>query len=339
MVTGVRHHLAHLSPAVRRTARKGERGRKTAIMGPPPRPQHRPGPDVPHRMNRYALALALLALPALAWAVVDDTYFFEAQRDGETELAAELELALGQVHLRRNDGEALFEAEVRLQGEDVRPRFEFETDGRRGVVSLGLDGDGKADGFKLKGLNVPEDNAWEVFLSDAVALDLDLDVGMASADLDMTGLRVHRLALDCGMAEATLRFDARSPVAAEDIEIDAGMAQFRALGLGNARFQAFSFSGGAGEFTLDFTGGPLPAGARADVEVGMAKLSVVVPEGGPVVLHAPDSWLARVDVPTGYTKRGDGVWHSPAVRGARDVERAFHVYIEAAAGKVDVAAR
>lgn len=296
-------------------------------------------PPVLPWMKRFLLASALFALPALAWAVMDDTYFFEAPHDGETALEAELELALGQIHLRRNDGPALFEAEVRLKSDDVRPRFDFETDGRTGKVWLGLDGEGKSKGFKIKGFDVPEGNAWDLFLSDEVTLDLDLDVGMAAADLDLTGLRVRRLGLDCGMAEATLRFGEANPVVAERLEIDAGMAQFKALGLGNARFERFEFDGGAGEFMLDFTGGALPAGARADVEVGMAKLEVIVPKDRPIVLHAPDSWLAKVVVPNGYTKRGEGVWHSASVRSERDAERAFQLHIEAAAGKVDVAAR
>lgn len=282
------------------------------------------------------LPLALVALSALAWAVAGDTYYFEAAHDGETELEADLDLALGHIRLRRNDGPALFEAEVRLKEDDVRPRFDFQSDGRRGRVSLGLDGEGKGSGFTLTGLNVPKENAWEVFLSDDVALDLQLEVGMAKADFDLTGLQLRRLAMDCGMSEATLRIDRPSPVIAEEIQIDAGMARFDALRLGNARFRSFRFEGGAGEFSLDFTGGPLPAGAEADVEVGMASLRVTVPADRPVVLRAPESWLARVVVPDGYTKRGDGEWHSPAVR---NPDQAFSLDIEAAAGKVIVVAR
>src|SRR5690606_19912357 len=116
-------------------------------------------------------------------------------------------------------------------------------------------------------------------------------------------------------------------------EIDAGMSRFEGRQLGNARFEQFILDGGAGSFDLDFTGGPLPPGAHAALDVGMASLRVALPADAPVVLYAPDSWLARVEVPNGFVKRGKGLWHSERVEREED---AFVVRIDAGMGKVTV---
>ena len=274
-------------------------------------------------------ALVLVALPALA--ALTERYYFEVPHEGETALEAEFELALGRVEVGRAEAGYLFQAEVALEDDKMIPGLDVERDGERTHLTLGFaSGDGD-DGITVRGLKAPEENEWLLFLSDDVDLDLGFEFGMADADLDLTGLRVERLRVESGMATTRLAFDARNPVAMDVLEIDAGMAKFFGERLGNARFETFTFDGGAGSFDLDFTGGPLPRGARADLEVGMATLRVTLPDEAPVILRAPDSWLARVEIPEGYTKRGKGLWHSQHVRNEAD---AFTVNIDAGMGKV-----
>lgn len=287
----------------------------------------------PWRMRRASfLALAVFALPALA--ALTERYYFEVPLERETSLHANLELALGHITVGKAEEGYLFQAEVALEDEDMVPEMQYERDGRVGHLSLGFESGGKEDGgLSVGGFNVPEDNEWLLFLSDRIGLDLAFELGMAEADIDLTGLRVERLSVESGMAETRLVFDEPNPVVMGSLNVDAGMAKFEGHKLGNARFEQFSFSGGAGAFELDFTGGPLLPGAEADIEVGVSSLQVLLPQDAPVVLYAPDSWLARVEVPIGYIKRGKGVWHSARVE---DEEDAFVVRIDAGLGKVAV---
>ncbi len=278
----------------------------------------------------WLLPALLVALPVLA--AVTERFYFEVPHEGETALKADLELALGRVEVGRAEAGYLFQAEVALEDEDAVPELGVERSGSTARVSLGLGSGGKdASGISVRGLRIPEENEWLLFFSDRVPLDLDVELGMAEADLDLTGLRVERLSVEAGMAKTHLAFGTRNPVVMRRLEVDAGMTTLTSRRLGNARFQQFTFEGGAGSFALDFTGGPLPPGARADIEVGMASLQVVLPEGAPVVLHAPDSWLAQVEIPDGYVKRGKGRWHSPEVG---DEAAAFRVRIDAGIGRV-----
>lgn len=278
------------------------------------------------------LLLVLVALPALA--AFTERYYFEVPHERETALHADLELALGHVAVGKAEAGYLFQAEVALEDKDMVPEMHYEREGHVGHLSLGFESGGKGEnGLTVRGFKVPEDNEWLVFFSDRVPLDLSFELGMAEADLDLTGLRVEQLSVESGMAKTRLAFEEPNPVAMGSLDIDAGMTKFEGVKLGNARFEQFSFEGGAGSFLLDFTGGPLPEGAEADIEVGMSSLQVILPQDVPVVLYAPDSWLAQVEVPNGYVKRGKGLWHSGQVR---DEDDAFTVRIEAGLGKVAV---
>jgi hypothetical protein len=289
-------------------------------------------PTLCRRPRVFLPLLVLIALPALA--ALTERYYFEVPHERETSLQADLELALGHVTVGRAEPGYLFQAEVALEDEEMVPEMRYEREGRVGHLTLGFEsGEKGTHGLNVRGFKVPEDNEWLLFFSDRVPLNLAFELGMAEADLDMTGLRVEQLSVESGMAKTRLSFDEPNPVRMGSLSVDAGMAKFEGFKLGNARFEQFDFSGGAGSFLLDFTGGPLLAGAEADIEVGMSSLQVILPQRVPVVLYAPDSWLAQVEVPNGFIKRGKGLWHSGEVE---DEDDAFTVRIEAGLGKVAV---
>lgn len=282
--------------------------------------------------RRWPLLLAALAaLPALA--AFTERYYFEVPHERETTLDARFDLALGHVEIGKAEPGYLFQAEVALEDEEMVPGLDYRREGHTGHLTLGFESGSKGErGLTVRGFRVPEENEWLLFFSDAVPLRLAFELGMADAELDLTGLQVERLAVESGMASTRLAFDTPNPVVMEELRVDAGMARFHGERLGNARFERFHFEGGAGSFDLDFSGAaPLP-GARADLNIGMATLRVALPEGVPVVLHTPESWLARVEVPNGYVKRGKGLWHSEHVRA--NASDAFVVNIEAGMGKV-----
>lgn len=278
------------------------------------------------------LVLALAALPVLA--AFTERYYFEVPRQGEASLHADLDLALGRVVVGKAEPGFLFQAEVALEDEGMVPEMTYERDGTTGHLNLGFESGGKSgNGLTVRGFNIPEENEWLLFFSDRVALDLAFELGMTEAELDLTGLRVEQLSVESGMAKTVLAFEELNPVTMANLSIEAGMTKFVGRKLGNARFEHFTLEGGAGSFELDFTGGPLPAGAEAEIEVGVSSLHVVLPQDAPVILYAPDSWLARVEVPNGFVKRGKGLWHSERVQREED---AFVIRIEAGMGSVAV---
>jgi len=61
------------------------------------------------------------------------------------------------------------------------------------------------------------------------------------------------------------------------LRYETGASDVRLTGLANANFSTLAFSGGAGNYTLDF-GGELQRDAVVTIEAGLGNLSLIVPE-------------------------------------------------------------
>jgi hypothetical protein len=228
---------------------------------------------------------------------------YEVPLDGERRLTADLDVGFGHVRLGRATAGQLVQAEMTVGRSALEPTFAYSRDGDTGSLVVGLAGEGSLKGGSHR---------WDLRFSDQVPLALSAELGMANADLDLSGLRLTDLHVEAGMAEATVRFEQPNREVLELIELSAGMAEFRARGLGHAQFERLLFEGGAGRFLLDFRGEALVPGAVAELELGVASAEIVLPEGHPVVIEAEQA-LGSVDVPVGFIKRGEGVWHSESV--------------------------
>lgn len=121
---------------------------------------------VPSRLRPVLLGtLVITAVPVLA--AVTERFYFEAPREGETALRADLDLALGRVSVAKAESGYLFQAEVALEDEGMVPEMSYERDGTMGALTLGFDSGGKGDdGLTVRGFNIPEDNEWLLFFSD-----------------------------------------------------------------------------------------------------------------------------------------------------------------------------
>jgi hypothetical protein len=61
------------------------------------------------------------------------------------------------------------------------------------------------------------------------------------------------------------------------LRYETGASDVKLIGLANANFSTMAFSGGAGNYTLDFSG-ELQREAVVTVEAGLGNLSLVIPE-------------------------------------------------------------
>ncbi len=255
--------------------------------------------------------------------------FFELQDDGAQRVRADIDLALGHVTTATAERGTLFQAEGVVVSHQLRPRFFGESDGHGAEVSLSLDG----EDVSLRGLRGTGGSRWQLYFADSKTLDLDLSLGAADADLNFTGIPLERLNLECGMASASLRFDEPNPVVLRHLDIEAGLSEFSAFGLGNARFEAFEFDGGAGEFTLDFSGDSFTPGARAELNVGVSSLTVLLPAGLPVMVEAPASFMTKISFPDSFERVGSDTWASP---GTSEDTSVLFIEIDAGPGNVEV---
>lgn len=283
------------------------------------------------------LLLLGLAVPVMLIAV-SERHFFEVEHNGERELSAALDIALGNVTIGPADDGYLFQAEVVLENEKLIPDFDYRSQGRKGHLSVDLTTvKDKKDAVSLPDLGKVKETEWNLYFGKEVPVDLRLELAGTASDLDFTGIPVSRLRLEIEASKGSVRFDRPNPVDMEYLSVESGASELEVHGIANARAEHMRFEGGMGKFTLDFSGDrPIPPGAVADIEVGMASLNITLPSRGPVILYVPDSWFCSVNIPNGYIKHDKGVYRSPDYRVGAD---AFTVKVEAGVGKVNFATR
>ncbi len=140
---------------------------------------------------------------------------------------------------------------------------------------------------------------------------LQINAGAYEGDYDFGGLALHDLRVIDGAAASRLRFSEPNLVEMDTLRYDTGASQVNLSGLANANFEEMVFKGGAGDFTLDFSG-ELQRDATIQVDSGLSNLTIIVPEGvnarvslegGLAATSISGGWRQTAG---GYSLSGDG---------------------------------
>jgi hypothetical protein len=118
-------------------------------------------------------------------------------------------------------------------------------------------------------------NDWALRLGET-PMNLTINSGAYEGTLALGGLPVRRLAISDGASNARVSFDSLNLEDMELLSYDTGASSVTLTGLANANFAEMRFNGGAGDFTLDFSG-DLQRDATVNTRAGVASLRIVVP--------------------------------------------------------------
>ena len=257
--------------------------------------------------------LPLIGILWLIPAGVSEKYYYEVPYQGEYAVDANIDIPVGTVTLQQAEEGYLFQAEVVLAKDNLKPKFVYRVEEEKGYLRLALDTGRKEWNFMPHDLRFIKKSAWNLYLGNEAPIDLKLTLGVTESELNFTGVALQRLKLSCGAASAQMQWDAPNPISMEKLHIEVGASDFKAYGLGYSRAQVIKIESGVANLFLDFTGGYLPPGAEIELEVGVASVTVKLPEDQPVILELSKHWFFHADVPVGYTKKGKGLWYSPQV--------------------------
>ncbi len=119
-------------------------------------------------------------------------------------------------------------------------------------------------------------NEWDLQLSDA-PLDLTVQAGAYEGNLELGGLSIKSLTVRDGASHVDLSFMEPNQTEMSLLRYQTGASDVKLTGLANANFSTLAFSGGAGNYTLDFSG-ELQRDATVTVESGLGNLTLIVPE-------------------------------------------------------------
>lgn len=204
---------------------------------------------------------------------------------GEKHLAVKMDIGVGIIDLGNNHTGDILNAEVEYDPDDIRVNVDYDRIKDEG--KLYLETKSNDEGIHLD----KSDNVWNLGFSDKIPISFDIDVGACEADFDFTGLRIDKLDMDLGASSVDVEFRKPNLEHISEINIDVGASKLKMNGLGNANFDEFSFDGGVGDFTLDFSG-DLKRRAYCNIEVGMGSLTILVPKDAGVQIKSESSFLS-----------------------------------------------
>jgi hypothetical protein len=278
-------------------------------------------------------AIVLLVLGLLLLSTLACTITLPSVRTGVGELrqqsvqvplgqasAAVLDIAFGagEFRLAPGTGEGFLQADFTYNVDELEPVVREDHQGDRLEVDLSLN----AAGLPLN-LGDETRNEWDVRVSQEVPIALDLDLGAAEGRVDLGGLRLTDVHLRTGAADVEVDWSEPNPESLEVLDVEAGAASLRMRRLGNAQFEWMRFTGGAGNFDLDFSG-DWQEPAEIDIDASLSNLTLTVPEEVGVQIDAGDRPLTNVDT-RGFRREGD-TWVNDAW-GTSEVKLVFSVNI------------
>lgn len=250
---------------------------------------------------KIILAILMLALASLACGFsfdlperpkagpeVEESITVADPESDETRLtlsfgAGELKVSPGAQNLV--DGTALYNVE------DLKP--EIEKDGSSIEIKQG---DFKSlppfDNIK---------NEWDLQLGD-MPFDLTVRAGAYDGNLELGGLALKSLTVKDGASNVELSFSEPNQTEMSILRYETGASNVKLTGLANANFSTLAFSGGAGNYTLDFSG-ELQRDGVVTIEAGFGDLSLVIPEETDAIVTVEGAAL-NINHSSGWSQNG-----------------------------------
>jgi len=220
--------------------------------------------------------IAILAVMSLACSVSVDMpepktgtkeilEISEAAPDAET---AEVTIGMGGGKLTIGPGaDQLVEGTVEYNIADWKP--EITRDGREVKIEQSI------NNASFLGGNVV--NEWDLRLGEK-PMDLSVQAGAYEGELDLSGLALRSVRISDGASKATVIFNLPNPVEMDSFTYSTGAANIDLQGLLHANFKEMNFKGGAGNFTLDFSG-EMKHDVKVFIDGGLGNMTLEVPKG------------------------------------------------------------
>jgi hypothetical protein len=184
-----------------------------------------------------------------------------------TEIDVEIHLGGGTLDLA-GGASGLAEGSIRFNVEEWRPTVD------RTDTSLRIEQGDPAAGLTLGNEVI---NEWSLHLGD-VPMALTIQAGAYSGSMDLSGIPLRRLNVSDGASDVRLSFTSPNPEEMQSLSYQTGASTVSLTGLGYANFSDMTFSGGAGTYTLDFSGG-LRRDANVTLESGVSSVRLEIPAG------------------------------------------------------------
>ena len=257
--------------------------------------------------RRFAIGLGLvLALPVHAARAQDARWrTVEVSRQLRDTLPQRIRVqyGAGKLDVRGTTDPLLYSMRLRYDERRAAPLHRYDAEQRSTV--LGLESLGRGIRTSSSG-DHDESGELKLLVPARVPLELDLELGGTQSLLELGGLALRSLRLECGATDASLLFSTPNRIRMRDLEIDVGAADFSAVNLANANADQIRVRGGVGVVDLDF-GGTWSHDMTVSTRVAIGKLMLRIPSDVGVRLEVQR--VAAGFEHEGFVKRDDA-WYS-----------------------------
>lgn len=260
------------------------------------------------KQNKAILLMLALAVATIACRVnvqipqvqieTGPTIFKDIQIDPlPNEEVADIELGFGAgtLNLRPGSGPALMSGIVKYNVPELEPVLsESGSEIRLSQGSMEVIGIPAFNNYV---------NDWDLELGQG-PMRLEINAGAYEGRYELGGLALHELRVIDGAASTHLQFSEPNLVEMDTFRYDTGASQVYLADLGNANFETMIFNGGAGDFTLDFSG-DFQRDAQIKINSGLSNLRIIVPEGVDARVDF-EGGLAATEARGGWRRSGSG---------------------------------
>lgn len=211
--------------------------------------------------------------------------------------ALQLTLAFGAGELYLSPGAetALVEGTATYNVEELKPKV--RVDGSQVRLETG---DLEIQG--LPNFRSRFEHKWDLKLLDT-PMDLTINAGAYEGIFDLGGLSLNSLRITDGASDVEVDFSSPNHVLMDSLRYETGASSVRLTRLANANFERLEFKGGAGSYTLDFSG-ELQQDATVTIDTGVSSVELIVPENVNARLFF-DGGLSNVDLSGAWERDGN----------------------------------
>lgn len=180
-----------------------------------------------------------------------------------------LEIGVGTLKLQPGTDQ-LLDGSVTYNIEEWKPRVQAEN--QFVTVNQGV-------GLHMLGAWFDVRNEWKLALGTRKPFELSVSKGAGESRLELGGVPLASARIEIGAGKSSVAFDKLNPTPCSAVKVDLGAGSLLVDQLLNANTDRFSFSGGAGELTLNFTGEALQHPMTAALSTGAGKIVLNLKHG------------------------------------------------------------
>ena len=145
-------------------------------------------------------------------------------------------------------------------------------------------------------------NIWDLELGNA-PIDLTVNAGAYQGDYELGGLSLTSLTVRDGASDVELSFSEPNQSRMSILRYETGASRVTLNGLANANFSTLIFSGGVGEYALDFSG-DLQDDGTVEISAGAGNVQLIVPKSVDAKVTV-ESALVSVGASSSWSQSGN----------------------------------